>query len=1036
MKEKFRESERQIYNKKVSLANVFETQADDSSPFDLSTPHPTQLPPSGGKTSRPAYSPAPESLTDDQPTNFSAVSELRLRDLRRLDYQFNPNEEKSVLIRRHAVLFAMDPMRAVVMTNRLILIVPSGADSLISILDKYMKEWNPSMQSSNNLQSLGAPSVSGAGGSKYSIPFEAHAYEALITTVKSMESQEFDNVSASLHEILRYCSHGSLLPIEVQEKMRNLKNDLSMMSSRVSSSKHALHELTEDDEEMALMNLTYLKHKPLLYTYPLAGEILSKHDEIEELLESYLLDFNALAANIEYARSQIQSAEELVSLRLDTSRNELLIANTALAVLACSIGFSAYLTGVFGMNLDNTVYLQFVKGGFAVLRMLKIDEDGAPAWETSKENVVPLKRGERVALFWIAWAFITEKAENFRMTDQIFQKAIRRMAEPKDLLNKRYQQFQRRLARHFLNKPESDLSTSDGTQGEQKPAAARQVLGKLSVAQSTGSVSRSSSQLTSANNNHQRAPVIGAVSKSTVSSKGAAPNFSIYSEPQSANPVSDLLVENSSWNTLGSEKERRKENEGRAVAWSDGPLVNSGGPTASRRVDAALERPPSISVYVDEEFAASLATVKASSSPQSGRNGENTGLSVRRPLDRADSSLQGRSGEVERISRNPLARHVSATLGGDPNHIKDVKLIDHKVSASQPSSSGFAIFSDTAASNSTGSTDKQSSRSKPSVVAKSAAEPAFAIFSDNAASSRSSSERVSVSSHKIQSPVASLPTVTHDDADSAALDALLANMVDLDGEDGTINTRLARRDIDCMFFSPASKRVDRSKKGSSDKKRTASSALGGSRATLLEEARVLPQAAHRPFGVMMSASDEDAQGGFPSAANDISMIRETSQEYSMFGNMNTPFACASELSDRQRRKKMRGSSDSTVSFSDLDVGDSAHKSSSSMYISASSGATSTSRDQSDSLCFDDRSDATMQIQEQLQRRQKSSSGSGGGLSGRKALLDVSYSGVDGDASIPSRRQRYRSFAALPPVSVVTTIKAAAPNISPTDDALT
>ncbi len=51
----------------------------------------------------------------------------------------------------------------------------------------------------------------------------------------------------------------------------------------------------------------------LTYRYPLAAEILSKHDEIEELLESYLLDFNALAANIEYARSQIQSAEELVS---------------------------------------------------------------------------------------------------------------------------------------------------------------------------------------------------------------------------------------------------------------------------------------------------------------------------------------------------------------------------------------------------------------------------------------------------------------------------------------------------------------------------------------------------------------------------------------------------------------------------------------------------------------------------------------------------------------------------------------------------
>jgi hypothetical protein len=134
---------------------------------------------------------------------------------------------------------------------------------MLELVLNVFEEWNPSMQSSSNLQNLGTV---GGGGSKYSIPFEAHAYEALITTVKSMESQEFDNVSASLHEILRYCSHGSLLPIEVQEKMRNLKNDLSMMSSRVSSSKHALHELTEDDEEMALMNLTYLKHKPLLYT--------------------------------------------------------------------------------------------------------------------------------------------------------------------------------------------------------------------------------------------------------------------------------------------------------------------------------------------------------------------------------------------------------------------------------------------------------------------------------------------------------------------------------------------------------------------------------------------------------------------------------------------------------------------------------------------------------------------------------------------------------------------------------------------------
>jgi len=45
-----------------------------------------------------------ESVFDDA---YNVIGELRLRDLRRLDFQFNPNEERSVLIRRHSVLFAM-----------------------------------------------------------------------------------------------------------------------------------------------------------------------------------------------------------------------------------------------------------------------------------------------------------------------------------------------------------------------------------------------------------------------------------------------------------------------------------------------------------------------------------------------------------------------------------------------------------------------------------------------------------------------------------------------------------------------------------------------------------------------------------------------------------------------------------------------------------------------------------------------------------------------------------------------------------------
>lgn len=74
-----------------------------------------------------------------------------------------------------------------------------------------------------------------------------------------------------------------------------------------------------------------------------------------------------MESKIEYLRNQIQSAQELVLLRLDTSRNELLIANTALAVLACSIAFGGYIAGIFGMNLDNTIYLQPMDNSFVIV---------------------------------------------------------------------------------------------------------------------------------------------------------------------------------------------------------------------------------------------------------------------------------------------------------------------------------------------------------------------------------------------------------------------------------------------------------------------------------------------------------------------------------------------------------------------------------------------------------------------------------------------------------------------------------------------
>lgn len=51
----------------------------------------------------------------------------------------------------------------------------------------------------------------------YEMPFEAHAYEALLTTVEALETQEFQKINQQVQVILSYFRTKALLPIEVQE---------------------------------------------------------------------------------------------------------------------------------------------------------------------------------------------------------------------------------------------------------------------------------------------------------------------------------------------------------------------------------------------------------------------------------------------------------------------------------------------------------------------------------------------------------------------------------------------------------------------------------------------------------------------------------------------------------------------------------------------------------------------------------------------------------------------------------------------------
>lgn len=97
-------------------------------------------------------------------------------------------------------------------------------------------------------------------------PFEWHAYEALLSTVHCLEAGQFAKVSAAARTLMRQCSRATMLPLAVQETLRDVKNELSLMRGRVGGTREALRALTEDDADMALMSLSALRQRPDLYS--------------------------------------------------------------------------------------------------------------------------------------------------------------------------------------------------------------------------------------------------------------------------------------------------------------------------------------------------------------------------------------------------------------------------------------------------------------------------------------------------------------------------------------------------------------------------------------------------------------------------------------------------------------------------------------------------------------------------------------------------------------------------------------------------
>ena len=131
------------------------------------------------------------------------------------------------------------------MADRLILLVPDGADVLIQLL-------------SNQMQSYMEDTTT-------NIPFEMQAYEAIFGTVIEIQKLHLRELDARVKKVSKILRKYSIVPVEVQEKVQQFKQRVSEMIERARTHKHILEELLEEDTQLSLLALSLLKEKPQLY---------------------------------------------------------------------------------------------------------------------------------------------------------------------------------------------------------------------------------------------------------------------------------------------------------------------------------------------------------------------------------------------------------------------------------------------------------------------------------------------------------------------------------------------------------------------------------------------------------------------------------------------------------------------------------------------------------------------------------------------------------------------------------------------------
>ena len=224
------------------------------------------------------------------------IQAIQPRDMRKIDPHFSSGVDAVLLVRRSALIFSMAHIAAVVLHDRCYLVVPQGADSILSVMMDRLRDIEIFSSSSKKEEDDdGAEETKNetnkddengkiATDESNIIPFEFLALEAMLATMRDSISKKLKDLETRAREALSKLRQNVLT--QGRETLFMTSEELHDAELRVNAIENALKEVLDCDEDMACMYLTRLEEDPDAFDDP---DFNLFHEEVELLLESYVV---------------------------------------------------------------------------------------------------------------------------------------------------------------------------------------------------------------------------------------------------------------------------------------------------------------------------------------------------------------------------------------------------------------------------------------------------------------------------------------------------------------------------------------------------------------------------------------------------------------------------------------------------------------------------------------------------------------------------------------------------------------------------